>query len=146
MSSVAFKWIRFRIDPEVSVDPIRCCWRARIFHASGCSEYLISVDFDRRTVEMKGQKFAFQLVGTNLSRDLRFFSLPATPSAVPPFRRNPEGSWTVLRVFASEKHDPSFLLGLNPNNGQGIVVVWAEEAFAAFHGLFGPTASANGSD
>ena len=146
MSSVASKWIRFRIDPEVSGDPVQCRWRARIFHASGCSEYSIAVDFERCTVELKGQLFAFQLVGTNLSRELRFFAPAVSHPAVPPFRKSPEGRWTVLRVFAPEQHDPSFLLGLNPSNGQGIVVLCAEAAFAAFQRLFGSVPSTNGND
>jgi hypothetical protein len=146
MSSVASKWILFRIDPEVSGDPVRSCWRARIFHASGCSEYSISVDFAKCIVELREQRFAFQLVGTNLSRELRFYAHPVRPSAVPPFRKTPEGSWTVLRVFAPDEDDPSFLLGLNPINGQGIVILFSEDNLAVFRSLFGSIPSTNGND
>lgn len=146
MSSNGFNWLRFRIDPEPSGDPGQLCWRARRFHPGGCSEFSISVDLGKRTLALNARQYNLQVVGTNLSRELPFLDRPAGASAVAPFRKSPEGSWTVLRVFLPGKQELYFLLGLNSRQGQGMMVLSAAPAREPLERLLGLVPPTDASD
>jgi len=113
---------RFRIDREPDPDPALQRWRARTFHDGICSEFSILVNFERLTVDLNGLRFAFQVLGMKLSRELSNDSQDEDALATGRFRASPGGSWTVLELFMPGEEVSSCRLGLNANYGQGVLV------------------------